>query len=221
MVQIKKKIADIWEYKVANIGNIVNFVLLWKRRFLDSIKHDCIRMHKPVSDGSRISPRGGREPSKGGGREHTILPNSPKNCMKLKEFGCRGGACIPHAPLRSATGSDGQLWVQFIWRQLYFLKTPPCSFCTRMSNLYYLWKAGINIFLCHSCFNECDNFVLTLHVSTTCNKLKKRIQNLSRQFFKHSYYFSWQVIIYDVINSSASYNPLFRYYEQKGRTMLA
>ena len=26
-----------------------------------------------------------------GGREHTILPNSPKNCMKLKEFGRRGG----------------------------------------------------------------------------------------------------------------------------------
>ena len=42
---------------------------------------------------------GGREPSKGGGREHTFLPNSPKNCMKLKEFGRRGGgACVPHAP---------------------------------------------------------------------------------------------------------------------------
>ena len=47
-----------------------------------------------TSDGSRISPRGGREPSKGGGPEHTILPNSPKNCMKLKEFGCRGGGGV-------------------------------------------------------------------------------------------------------------------------------
>ena len=28
----------------------------------------------------------------GGGRQHTILPNFPKNCMKLKEFGPRGGA---------------------------------------------------------------------------------------------------------------------------------
>ena len=28
------------------------------------------------SDGSRISPRGGREPSKGGGREHAILPSA-------------------------------------------------------------------------------------------------------------------------------------------------
>ena len=55
---------------------------------------------KECSDGSRISPRGGVNPPRGG-REHTILPNSPKNCMKLKEFGCRGGggACVPHAPL--------------------------------------------------------------------------------------------------------------------------
>ena len=46
-----------------------------------------------TSDGSRISPRWGVKPSGGGGgggqgHEHTILPNSPKNCMKLKEFGC-------------------------------------------------------------------------------------------------------------------------------------
>ena len=33
---------------------------------------------------------------RGGGWQHMILPNSPKNCMKLKEFG----------PLRSVTGSD-------------------------------------------------------------------------------------------------------------------
>ena len=25
-------------------------------------------------------------PTLGGGRQHTILPNFPKNCMKLKEF---------------------------------------------------------------------------------------------------------------------------------------
>ena len=33
-----------------------------------------------------------------GGRQHTILPNFPKKCMKLKEFG-PGGA----SPLRSTT----------------------------------------------------------------------------------------------------------------------
>ena len=32
-----------------------------------------------------------------GGCQHTILPNFPKNCMKLKEFGPRGG--IHHDPL--------------------------------------------------------------------------------------------------------------------------
>ena len=32
-----------------------------------------------------------------GGRQHTILPNFPKNCMKLKEFGLQG-ANVPRAP---------------------------------------------------------------------------------------------------------------------------
>ena len=36
------------------------------------------------SGGSRISPR--RRHQLPGGRQHTILPNFPKNCMKLKEF---------------------------------------------------------------------------------------------------------------------------------------
>ena len=34
-------------------------------------------------------PRGGGANSRGG-RQHTVLPNFPKNCMKLKEFGLRG-----------------------------------------------------------------------------------------------------------------------------------
>ena len=33
--------------------------------------------------------------SGGGGLEHIFLPNAPKNCMKLKEFGHPGaGACV-------------------------------------------------------------------------------------------------------------------------------
>ena len=32
-----------------------------------------------------------------GGRQHTILPNFPKNCMKLKEFGPPGER-VPRAP---------------------------------------------------------------------------------------------------------------------------
>ena len=54
------------------------------------------RVHS--SGGSRIFPRGGREPSRGG----VNTPNFPENCMKSKEFGCPGGACVPHAPPRSA-----------------------------------------------------------------------------------------------------------------------
>ena len=44
-------------------------------------------------------------PGRGGGRrQHTILPNFPKNCMKLKEFGRgeRGWGAHPSHPLRSA-----------------------------------------------------------------------------------------------------------------------
>ena len=53
------------------------------------------------SGGSRIFPRGGREPSRGG----VNTPNFPENCMKSKEFGRPGGACVPHAPPpRSANG---------------------------------------------------------------------------------------------------------------------
>ena len=34
-------------------------------------------------------------PTLQGGRQHTILPNFPKNCMKLKEFGPPGGGARP------------------------------------------------------------------------------------------------------------------------------
>ena len=43
----------------------------------------------PVADPA--FPRGGA-PTPQGGRQHTILPNFSKNCMKLKEFGPPGGA---------------------------------------------------------------------------------------------------------------------------------
>ena len=43
----------------------------------------------PVADPG--FPRGEGANSPGGGRQHTILPKIPKNCMKLKEFGPPGG----------------------------------------------------------------------------------------------------------------------------------
>ena len=50
-------------------------------------------------------PRGGA-PTLRGGRQHMILPNFPKNCMKLKEFGPpgRGGRASKILLSRSATG---------------------------------------------------------------------------------------------------------------------
>ena len=54
-------------------------------------------------------PRGGGANSPGG-RQHTILPYFPENCMKLKEFGPRGGGARPsRSPLRSATGKYFQV----------------------------------------------------------------------------------------------------------------
>ena len=42
-------------------------------------------------------PRGGGANSPGG-RQHTILPYFPKNCMKLKEFGPPGRGCTSLVP---------------------------------------------------------------------------------------------------------------------------
>ena len=38
-------------------------------------------------------------PTPQGVRQHTILPNFPKNCMKLKEFGSQGGRASLAPPL--------------------------------------------------------------------------------------------------------------------------
>ena len=46
------------------------------------------------SGGSRIFPRGGREPSRGG----VNTSNFPENCMKSKEFGRPGGGVRPSRP---------------------------------------------------------------------------------------------------------------------------
>ena len=58
-------------------------------------------MQWPIQDFPEVgapTPRG-----KGGGRQHTILSKFPKKCMKLKEYGPRGGAS-KILLCRSATG---------------------------------------------------------------------------------------------------------------------
>ena len=47
---------------------------------------------KPVADPG--FPQGGGANSRGG-HQHKILPNFPKNCMKLKEFGPPGASLAP------------------------------------------------------------------------------------------------------------------------------
>ena len=56
----------------------------------------------PVADPG--FPRGGGANSPGG-RQHTIFPNFPKKCMKLKEFGPPGGCASKILLCRSATAT--------------------------------------------------------------------------------------------------------------------
>ena len=56
-----------------------------------------------TSGGSRIFPRGGREPSRGG----MNTPNFPENCMKSKEFGRPGGGRASLTPPPRSANDDG------------------------------------------------------------------------------------------------------------------
>ena len=62
-------------------------------------------------------PRGGGANSPGG-HQHTILPNFPKNCMKLKEFGPPGGGASKILLCRSAT--DEHVYIKFGYLQIQF-----------------------------------------------------------------------------------------------------
>ena len=79
-------------------------IIFYLKYLVQDVNMSNIYEKSMSSGGSRISPRRGRQLP--GGRQHTILPNFPKNCMKLKEFGPPGGARAPRTPLRSATDED-------------------------------------------------------------------------------------------------------------------
>ena len=67
----------------------------------DMSKMSNIALYTAVADPG--FPRGGGANCPGG-CQHTILPNFPKNCMKLKEFGpLGGGTCPSHPPLDPTT----------------------------------------------------------------------------------------------------------------------
>ena len=54
----------------------------------------CFRLSILLTVADPGFPRGGAPTPRGGGRQHMILPNFPKNCMKLKEFGSGGRASL-------------------------------------------------------------------------------------------------------------------------------
>ena len=61
------------------------------------------------SGGSRIFPGGGvRQLPK----VLLFFNFVPENCMKMKEFGPQGGACVPGAPLRSANDETDNFFVR-------------------------------------------------------------------------------------------------------------
>ena len=56
--------------------------------------------------GFRFSRRRGYQPSRRG-RQHTCLPDFPKNCVKLRKCWSVGGSACQGRPLGSATVKDG------------------------------------------------------------------------------------------------------------------
>ena len=80
----------------------------------------------PVADPG--FPRGGGANALGGGgSQHTILPNFPKNCMKLKEFGPPGGArpkfYYVDPPLESVEEKIKNQWIP--WSLQFCQKNKP------------------------------------------------------------------------------------------------
>ena len=63
-------------------------------KIVSSLVDQNLQIIEQTSGGSRIFPRGGREPSRGG----VNTPNFPENCMKSKEFGRPGGGVRPSRP---------------------------------------------------------------------------------------------------------------------------
>ena len=58
-------------------------------------------------------------PTRGGGRQDTILFKFPENCMKLKKIRPPGGARVPCAHLRSATGVYVCMYVYCVYVCVY------------------------------------------------------------------------------------------------------
>ena len=105
---------------------------------------DCAPRFADVhSGGSRISQL------PGGGRQHKILPNFPKNCMKSKEFGLPGGG-RPLRPLNPPLVRVTKMHLKNshgnIQMKQEISSQEVCAFC-RTSYLIRLERDGIFTFL--------------------------------------------------------------------------
>ena len=107
----------------------------YPRQFWSCPSHFCMWWILPlnqtgsysVADPGFVQGRGANSPA---GRQHKILPNFPKNCMKMKEFGSRGAFKILLCRSATAIGPDPprptqqaylQLWIHLFicfWKKL-------------------------------------------------------------------------------------------------------
>ena len=120
-------------------------------------------MHVSVADPG--FPRGGGVNSPGG-RQHTILPNFSKNCMKLKEFGPPGGGGRASKILlcRSATV---YVHIKHIILK-YVTVTPQYSVMTYFS---FLETSTLSSYNADSNMLPFNSFVLLVCMSLTCHIL--------------------------------------------------
>ena len=72
--------------------SLINFIAVLKSSHLFTLENNKIQ--NEVQWRIQDFPEGGVNPPGGG----VNTPNFPENCMKSKEFGRPGGACVPHAP---------------------------------------------------------------------------------------------------------------------------
>ena len=88
------------------------------------------------SGGSRISPRWVRQPGGGVGKQRTLLPKFPKNCMKLKEFGSRRGRTSKILLCKYTTAFVESFYSFWKWRDFYGIRW-----------IWYIWQN-------HPCVNR-------------------------------------------------------------------
>ena len=79
-----------------NLDKMNSFISLYFGEYNNQRVWSRESRHRLTSGGSRIFPGGGGAPTP---KIAIIFHIFAENCMKMKEFGPPGGACVPGAPL--------------------------------------------------------------------------------------------------------------------------